>query len=66
MVHWAALLLSAVTFAIVKYKSSRRRAPLPPGPPADPLLGHVRSIPPTGQDIYFYKLGLEYGMLEAH
>ncbi|KAG6903267.1 hypothetical protein C0995_000162 [Termitomyces sp. Mi166 len=40
---------------------SRQKTPLPPGPPADPIIGHIRLIPPEGQDVFFYELGKTYG-----
>ncbi|KAF9459534.1 cytochrome P450 [Collybia nuda] len=40
---------------------SKHRPPLPPGPPADPIIGHLRLIPPDGQETLFYELGKKYG-----
>ncbi|KAG6837602.1 hypothetical protein H0H93_006123 [Arthromyces matolae] len=37
------------------------RQKLPPGPPADPIIGHMRLFPPEGQDLWFYELGKTYG-----
>ncbi|KAF9464219.1 cytochrome P450 [Collybia nuda] len=53
----------ACTYAFVTWlrKISRRGPPLPPSPPADPILGHARVIPPTDQDMFFYELGKQYG-----
>ncbi|KNZ78681.1 O-methylsterigmatocystin oxidoreductase [Termitomyces sp. J132] len=42
-------------------KSRRRNPPLPPGPPSDPFIGHVRKIPAKNQDVTLYKLGKTYG-----
>ncbi|RDB17531.1 hypothetical protein Hypma_001246 [Hypsizygus marmoreus] len=42
-------------------RNSRKRPPLPPGPPADPILGHLRHIPLEHQEIQFYEWGKTYG-----
>ncbi|KAG6826714.1 hypothetical protein H0H92_014761 [Tricholoma furcatifolium] len=39
----------------------RRHPPLPPGPPADPIIGHLRSIPAENQEEVFYQWGKQYG-----
>ncbi|KAF8063986.1 cytochrome P450 [Lyophyllum atratum] len=52
---------SIVVFIVLKMKFSRKGLPLPPGPPADPILGHVRLLPSAGQDVFFYNLGKIYG-----
>ena len=34
-------------------RARRGKAPLPPGPPSDPLIGHLRQlIPPVNEDTY--------------
>ncbi|TFK36163.1 cytochrome P450 [Crucibulum laeve] len=39
----------------------RNRFPLPPGPPADPIIGHLLLIPSNKQADFFYNLSLKYG-----
>ncbi|KAG6832007.1 hypothetical protein H0H92_006043 [Tricholoma furcatifolium] len=56
-----AVACTVVALAAVKATLSKKRPPLPPGPPADPLIGHIRSIPPENQDLWFYELGRTYG-----
>lgn len=34
---------------------------LPPGPPADPILGHLRVFPQTDQGQKFYEWSKQYG-----
>ncbi|KAL0954546.1 hypothetical protein HGRIS_003512 [Hohenbuehelia grisea] len=39
----------------------RHQPPLPPGPPADPLIGHLRVIPTKDQGSVFHKWAQTYG-----
>ncbi|KAF8073626.1 cytochrome P450 [Lyophyllum atratum] len=55
------LAASIIIFTILRKNRSREGPPLPPGPPADPVIGHLRLIPADGQDMFFYKLGQTYG-----
>ncbi|KAL0954548.1 hypothetical protein HGRIS_003514 [Hohenbuehelia grisea] len=51
-------------FVFVWYKSrtsDRGRLPLPPGPPADPVIGHLRVIPPNDFGSVFHEWGKAYG-----
>jgi len=41
------------------YKS---RFPLPSGPPADPMIGHMRYIPPGNPEDKFAEWSRQYGM----
>lgn len=63
MTAWL-VILSGLTCLIVwssrKFKS-KNNPPLPPGPPGEPLIGHLRLIPPDDQPMQFYKLGKTYG-----
>jgi hypothetical protein len=52
----------SLTCLVVWYNGySKKHDPLPPGPPAEPLFGHLRLIPPVGQETLFYKWGKVYG-----
>ncbi|KAG5636180.1 hypothetical protein H0H81_008915 [Sphagnurus paluster] len=58
------ILLLAIPVAFLVFflsRSSKKAAPLPPGPPAEPIIGHLRMIPPNGQDVFFYEMGKRYG-----
>ncbi|TRM63939.1 cytochrome P450 [Schizophyllum amplum] len=41
-------------------KRSQQSLPLPPGPPADPLFGHLRKIPSIGAERLYLQWGREY------
>lgn len=47
-------------YACLRTKS-KSHPPLPPGPPADPIIGHLRLIPPDNQEKLFYEWGKIYG-----
>ncbi|KAK0477421.1 cytochrome P450 [Armillaria novae-zelandiae] len=38
-----------------------RQQSLPPGPPADPIVGHIRSLPPVDQPEVFHEWAKTYG-----
>lgn len=40
------------------------KVPLPPGPPGDPIIGHVRSLPAESSWLYYAKLQKQYGTSE--
>lgn len=41
--------------------AKRSRLPLPPGPPADPIIGHARFLPSESSWLYFTQLQKKYG-----
>lgn len=52
------LVISAVVRSLTKKSSTP--APLPPSPPADPIIGHVRKVPSSRPELAFQKWGKEY------
>lgn len=48
-------------FLILRRCRNARRDRLPPGPPADPIIGHLRSFPATEPGKTFYRWSKEYG-----
>ncbi|KAK7041426.1 hypothetical protein VNI00_009292 [Paramarasmius palmivorus] len=58
-----AILLTVVVFAAVRLISYRRKFPLPPGPRADPILGHTRLLPAQHQAETFHEWAKTYGDL---
>lgn len=64
MSMFVAALIVLTSFLITRwFKNSRRRMgrPLPPGPPAHPVLGHLLSIPHEKQAEAFAEWGKKYG-----
>jgi hypothetical protein len=59
------LLFSCVILYVWAREKSARRLPLPPGPPGDPLIGHLRLVPSDNQENIFYEWGKKYGMWAA-
>lgn len=53
--------LLSVVYTSVRWRRKRAGFPLPPGPPADPIIGHVRSIPFDYQWTKFAEWGRKYG-----
>lgn len=51
-------------FAVILYFLANRRRnayPLPPGPPAHPILGHLRMLPPQGMENTLFEWSKTYG-----
>jgi hypothetical protein len=65
MESWLIILLSLTCLVvwINSLRVSKKPLPLPPGPPAEPLIGHLRLIPPDNQETLFYKWGKLYGKI---
>ncbi|KAF9456730.1 cytochrome P450 [Collybia nuda] len=53
--------LSVLLLLWVRRSSRRARLPLPPGPPALPVLGHMLIIPRSDQGEFFHNLAKDYG-----
>lgn len=56
----------AVTLALVGLlaylrRISMKRSPLPPGPQADPLIGHLRVMPTEKHEQVFHEWSKQYG-----
>jgi hypothetical protein len=57
------LVLLVIAAAAWKFRVGRKSStavPLPPGPPADPIIGHVRIVPSSRPELSFQKWGREY------
>lgn len=56
--------LLALVFLLSAYLKRRttKRPPLPPGPPADPFIGHLRIMPSDQQELVFHEWAKTYGM----
>ncbi|KAF7441173.1 hypothetical protein PC9H_001522 [Pleurotus ostreatus] len=56
-------LLLTLVFLLSVYLKRRtvRRPPLPPGPPAEPLIGHLRIMPSDQEELVFHEWAKTYG-----
>ncbi|KAF8064434.1 cytochrome P450 [Lyophyllum atratum] len=56
------ILFSGAAISFFWIRATRKKhPPLPPGPPAEPIIGHLRQIPPENQENMYYELGKTYG-----
>ena len=60
------VVLVIICLALLTYLHCRRKRrclPLPPGPPADPFIGHLRVLPRQNPQDTYYAWGKQYGPL---
>lgn len=50
---------------VSKRLSWKARPPYPPGPPAEPILGHLRAVPSSYDEGVYREMGDKYGMLRC-
>jgi hypothetical protein len=50
-----------VVIVNVKFRTANGGVSLPPGPPAEPLIGHARLIPKNGQAEFYHEMRKSYG-----
>ena len=59
---WAVVAtLGVALYGAVRMVEDRKWAPLPPGPPRDPFIGHLRHLPQDNQPEVFAEWGRIYG-----
>jgi len=46
----------------IRNATSKSPYPLPPGPPGEPLIGHLRMVPVENPQLAYMKWGEEYSM----
>ena len=57
------LCLCLCSFAIHLFLQKKQKLPLPPGPPGEPLIGHLRKLPDDqNRAEVFYEWSLKYGV----
>lgn len=56
-----AVAAATVVYLIYNVFSKQKGLPLPPGPPAEPILGHLRVVPTDHPEYAYTKWGKEYG-----
>ncbi|KAJ3550347.1 hypothetical protein NM688_g5092 [Phlebia brevispora] len=59
MILYFALIAAAVSFVWGRFFNMK--PPFPPGPPSDPILGHIRSFPRRGKTEKWYEWSKTYG-----
>jgi len=58
----ATLLIGSFLWAVInRILKDQSHSPLPPGPPADPIIGHLRIMPTKDSHEFFYEMGQKYG-----
>lgn len=60
-VIFASGILLAVALRLYLTPKRKNKLPLPPGPPADPLIGHARIIPVRKGEEIFHEWAQVYG-----
>lgn len=58
--------LGALLLTVYLKRRSKKRPPLPPGPPADPLIGHLRIMPTDKQELVFHEWSKTYGAFRLY
>ncbi|KAK0642229.1 cytochrome P450 [Cercophora newfieldiana] len=61
-----AALVLVVGALVYRRVQQRRKLPLPPGPPSEPLLGHLRVVPADHPEFQYTQWGKEYGSDVLH
>jgi hypothetical protein len=56
-----AVLIAFVVLLVYLGSGTTKKAPLPPGPPQDPLIGHARMIPRQSQPELYHEWSKKYG-----
>lgn len=54
--------IALIFYGVWKQLQRRSRYPLPPGPPAIPILGHLMVMPTKDQDQVYHQWSKQYGM----
>ncbi|KAJ8520725.1 hypothetical protein ONZ45_g2492 [Pleurotus djamor] len=50
-----------VVYKVIQHFNSRPALPLPPGPPADPFIGHLRKFPTNTPETVFHEWAKQFG-----
>lgn len=60
-IPWFAVGVAGLSLAYVVSTKLHSRKSLPPGPAADPFIGHLRKIPPVQQAEVFHEWAKQHG-----
>ncbi len=59
--HLIVIFLLGSIYLILRKIRKSTRYPLPPSPPMEPIIGHLRIVPSQNPEIYYQRLSKKYG-----
>ncbi|KAG5650207.1 hypothetical protein H0H81_000308 [Sphagnurus paluster] len=65
MTYFFPLLVGGALVFLLSKVTGKKHPPLPPGPPAEPIIGHLRKIPAENQENVFHEWGKIYGWVRT-
>jgi hypothetical protein len=66
LILYCTIVLAGGLGLLLILQKKRRASMLPPGPPGDPLVGHLLRMPSTDSALVFHEWAKTYGALSSH